>query len=111
MLYSKPNNLIAFKIYPCIEDKDTQSVINFFNSYSFFHAMEPFFTLPMKGIPLCVIYLKDNRLALCLSCDPSVIVLDPSNDFHVDLKIPGKKYDYANSIAEMETLSQLQMTN
>ena len=93
MLYSKPNNIIAFKIYPCIEDKDTQSVINFFNSYSFFHAMEPFFTLPMKGIPLCVIYLKDNRLALCLSCDPSVIVLDPSNDFHV------------------ETLSQSQMTN
>ena len=73
--------------------------------------MEPFFTLPMKGIPLCVIYLKDNRLSLCLSCDSSVIVLDPSNVFHVDLKIPGKKDDYANSIAEMETLSQLQMTN
>ena len=111
MLYSKPNNLIAFKIYPCIEDKDTQSVINFFNSYSFFHAMEPFFTLPMKGIPLCVIYLKDNRLALCLSCDPSVIVLDPSNDFHVDLKIPGKKYDYANSIAEVENGNIVSVTN
>lgn len=51
MLYSKPNHLIAIKIYPCIEDKDTQSVINFFNSSSFFHAMEPFFTLPMKGTP------------------------------------------------------------
>lgn len=97
-----PKNFIAFNIYPYIEDKNDKSVIDFFNSYNFIRSEESRTILSPHNIVQDILFLKDNRLAVCLNRNPSVLILDPSNDYHVDLELPGND-DYAtNSICETE---------
>ena len=100
---TNPKNFIAFNIYPCIEDKNDKSVIDFFNSYNFIRSEESRTILNIDNIPQDILFLKDNRLALCLNRNPAILILDPSNDYHIDLKIPGTDDYTTNSICEMET--------
>ena len=99
---TNPKNFIAFNIYHHIEDKNDNSVIDFFNSYRFFRSEEYKMILFAEDIVQCVIFLKDKRIGVCVNRDPAVLVLDPSNDYHIDLKISGHRAYETYSITELE---------
>lgn len=96
------NNYVTLNIYPYIEDKDANSVCNYFDTYSFYRAKEAKIIISHNDIFDSLLILQDKRLAASLERDPILMIFDPDNNYHCDIIINDNKELGRNSICQLD---------
>ena len=93
---------VTLNIYPYIEDKDANSVCNYFDTYSFYRAKETKIIINGNDIFDSLLILQDKRLAATLERDPLLMIVDPENNYHCDIVISDNKVLGLNSICQLD---------